>query len=360
MKATLILENGSVFTGTGIGSTEDRVCQLVFNTSMVGYQELLTDPACAGQGIVMSYPLVGNYGVNEEDCQSDQVWASAIVVRHLSDRGSNFRCQGDLNTYLKAHNVVGIQGVDTRALTKILRNQGSMNAMLTCAEHFNITDVMARLKAYRVTGTVAQVTCGEAIAVPAEGAERCHAALLDLGAANSLVSALTRRGCKVTRLPAHTAAEDILKGGYDGVILSGGPGDPAENTAIVEQIKVLFASGLPLFGFGLGHELLALAAGCRTVALPYGHRGGNIPVRDLEKGRIYITSQNHGYTVDPASVDPAVATVSHTNINDGSIEGLVYARPGCFGMQYDPEGNKGPAETEYIFDRVVAILGGDK
>lgn len=360
MKATLILENGSVFTGASIGSTEDRVCQLVFNTSMVGYQELLTDPACAGQGVVMSYPLVGNYGVNEEDCQSDKVWARAIVVRHLSDRGSNFRCQGDLNTYLKANNVVGIQGVDTRALTKILRNQGSMNAMLTCAEHFNIAEVMDKLKEYKVTDMVAQVTCTAPAEAASEGQPRCHAALLDLGAANSLVTALTRRGCKVTRLPANTPAQAILSGGYDGVVLSGGPGDPAENTAIIEQVKKLYEGKLPLFGFGLGHQLLALAAGAETVALPYGHRGGNIPVRDVEKGKIFITSQNHGFTVDPASVDSAVATVSHSNINDGSIEGLVYARPNCFGMQYDPEGNKGPAETEYIFDRVVAIMGGDK
>ena len=360
MKATLILENGSVFTGTGIGSTEDRVCQLVFNTSMVGYQELLTDPACAGQGVVMSYPLVGNYGVNEEDCQSDKVWARAIVVRHLSDRGSNFRCQGDLNTYLKANNVVGIQGVDTRALTKLLRNQGSMNAMITCAEHFNIADVMAQLKAYRVADTVAQVTCAAPVETAAEGEQTCHAAVLDFGATNGLIAALTRRGCKVTRLPAHTTAEAILAGGYDGVVLSGGPGDPAENTAIVAQIKKLYEGKLPLFGFGLGHQLLALAAGAKTAALPYGHRGGNIPVRDVEKGKIFITSQNHGFVVDPASVDSAVAKVSHSNINDGSIEGLVYTRPGCFGMQYDPEGNKGPAETEYIFDRVVAIMGGDR
>ena len=360
MKATLILENGNVFTGTSIGSAEDRVCQLVFNTSMVGYQELLTDPACAGQGIVMSYPLVGNYGVNEEDCESDRVWARAIVVRHLSDRGSNFRCQGDLNTYLKQHNVVGIQGVDTRALTKILRNQGSMNAMITCAEHFNISEVMDKLKACKVTDAVAQVTRGEAADIPAQGEEKCHAAMLDLGAANSLVSCLTRRGCKVTLLPAATTAESVLAGGYDGVVLSGGPGDPAQCAAITAEVKKLFDSKLPLYGFGLGHQLLAMAAGAKTVALPYGHRGGNIPVKDVEKNKIFITSQNHGFAVDADSVDPAVAKVSHKNVNDGSVEGLVYARANCFGMQYSPEGNKGPAETEYVFDRVVAVMGGDK
>lgn len=360
MKATLILENGSVFTGTSIGSTEDRVCQLVFNTSMVGYQELLTDPSYAGQGVVMSYPLIGNYGVNEEDYESERAWVEAVVVRHLSARGSNFRCQGDLNTFLKKYGITGIEGIDTRALTKILRNQGSMNAMLTCAEHFNIAEVMEKLKAYKVTGKVTQVTRKQAEEFAAEGEQKAHVAVLDYGVCNSLISSLTRRGCKVTALPANTAAEDILSGSYDGAVLSNGPGDPAENTAIVVQIKKLYDSDIPLFGFGLGHQLLALAAGAKTGKLPYGHRGANIPVRDLEKGKVYITSQNHGYMVLDGSVDPAIAQPSHTNVNDGSIEGLRYSRANCFSMQYNPEGNKGPAETEYVFDRIVSIVGGDK
>ena len=358
MKATLILENGSIFTGSSIGCTEDRICELVFNTSMVGYQELLTDPAYAGQGVVMSYPLIGNYGVNEEDVSSDRVWVQTLVVRHLSDRGSNFRCQGDLNSYLVANGVAGIQGVDTRALTKILRNEGSMNAMLTCAEHFNITDVMAKLKEYKVTGKVAEVTCAQPRVLEAQGESKAHVAVLDLGVTNAMLGCLTRRGCKVTVLPASTQAQDILSGGYDGVLLSSGPGDPAENDAIIAQVKALYESDLPLFGIGLGHQVLALAAGGKTQKLPYGHRGGNIPVRDLEKGKIYITSQNHGYAVVDGSVSGAQA--SHTNVNDGSIEGLKYARTNCFSMQYDPEGNKGPAETEYVFDRIVSIVGGDR
>lgn len=357
MKATLILENGSVFTGTGIGCTEDKVCQLVFNTSMVGYQELLTDPCYAGQGVVMSYPLIGNYGVNEEDNASRRVWVEALVVRHLSDRGSNFRCQGDLNTYLKNNGVTGIQGVDTRALTRILRNQGSMNAMITCAEHFNIAEVMDKLKSYKVAGKVAQTTCSSTRTVGESGP---HMAVLDFGITCGLVEHLTERGCKVTLLSADTKAEDILSGGYNGVLLSPGPGDPAENTEIIAQVKKLYESELPLFGFGLGHQLLALAVGGRTEKLPYGHRGGNIPVRDLEQGRIYITSQNHGYAVVEGSVDSAIAKPSHINVNDSSVEGLKYSRPNCFTMQYDPEGNKGPAETRYVFDRIVSIVGGDK
>lgn len=358
MKATLILENGSVFTGTSIGSAEDRVFELVFNTSMIGYQELLTDPSNAGQGVVISYPLVGNYGVNSEDWESDKVWAQALVVRHLSPRGSNFRCQGDLGSFLKEHNVVGIEGVDTRALTKILRSQGSMNAMITCAEHFNVAEVMDKLHAYRVTDQVSRVTCAQSRVIPAQTEQKCHVAVLDCGVTNSVLSCLTLRGCKVTCLPAATPARDILSGGYDGVLLSPGPGDPTENADIIAQVKELYESDLPLFGIGLGHQLLALAAGGKTEKLPYGHRGGNIPVRDLEKGKVFITSQSHGYAVVPGSVPGAQP--SHINVNDESVEGLKYERANCFTMQFHPEGNTGPAEVKYIFDRMVEIMGGDR
>ena len=360
MKATLILANGSVFSGTSIGSTADCVCELVFNTSMAGYQEILTDPAYAGQGVVMSYPLIGNYGVNNEDNESNQTWVDALVVRHLSPRGSNFRCEGDLGTFLKENNITGIEGVDTRALTKILRNQGSMPAMLTCAEHFNIAEVLEKLSAYQVTGKVAEVSRKEAEVFKAEGEAKCHVAVVDLGVPNSIIGCLTSRGCKVTVLPADTTAEAILAGGYDGVLLSPGPGDPAENEAVIAEVKKLYESSIPLFGIGLGHQLLALATGAKTEKLPYGHRGGNIPVRDIEKSKVFITSQNHGYAVVDGSVDPAVAEVSHVNVNDGSVEGLKYKRSNCFTMQFNPEGNTGPMEVKYIFDRIVEIMGGAK
>jgi len=360
MKATLILANGSVFSGTSIGSTSDRICELVFNTSMAGYQEILTDPSYAGQGVVMSYPLIGNYGVNSMDNESSRTWVDAIVVRHLSPRGSNFRCEGDLGTYLKENNITGIEGVDTRALTKILRNQGSMPAMLTCAEHFNIAEVLDKLRAYQVTGKVAQVSRKQAEVFEAEGEAKCHVAVLDLGVPNSIVGCLTSRGCKVTVLPADTAAEAVLAGGYDGVLLSPGPGDPAENETVIAEVKKLYDSSVPLFGIGLGHQLLALATGAKTEKLPYGHRGGNIPVRDIEKNKVFITSQNHGYAVVEGSVDPAVAEVSHVNVNDGSVEGLKYKRPNCFTMQFNPEGNTGPVEVKYVFDRIVEIMGGAK
>ena len=223
MKATLILANGSVFSGASIGSTSDRICEMVFNTSMAGYQEILTDPSYAGQGVVMSYPLIGNYGVNSEDNESSRPWVEALVVRHLSPRGSNFRCEDTLDDFLKQHNISGIQGVDTRALTKILRNQGSMNGMLTCAEHFNVAEALEKLKAYKVEHAVSKVTRTQPQVFPAQGEEKCRLAVMDYGVTQGVVDSLTRRGCAVTALPASTPAEEVLAGGYDGVLLSNGP-----------------------------------------------------------------------------------------------------------------------------------------
>ena len=356
MKATLILANGSIFSGTSIGSTSDRICEMVFNTSMTGYQEILTDPSYAGQGVVMSYPLIGNYGVNSEDNESSRPWVEALVVRHLSPRGSNFRCEDTLDNYLKKHDISGIENVDTRALTKILRSQGSMNGMLTCAEHFNVAEIMEKLKNYKVTGTVERVTRKEPEVFPAYGEERHHVAMMDFGVKQNMIECLRRRGCKVTAVPAFTKAEELLGGKYDGVMLSNGPGDPAENVEIIAELKKLYESDIPLFGVCLGHQLLALATGAKTGRLAYGHRGGNHPVRDLEKGRVFITSQNHGYMVLSESVDPAVAEVSHINVNDGTCEGLRYKRPNCFTTQFHPEANAGPKDTEYLFNRFIESM----
>jgi len=358
MKATLILANGSVFSGTSIGGTSERICEMVFNTSMTGYQEILTDPSYAGQGVVMSYPLIGNYGVNQEDSESSRPWVEAFVVRHLSPRGSNFRCQGTLNDYLKEHDITGIQDVDTRALTKILRSQGSMNGLLTCAEHFNVAEVLDRLQKYQVTGTVERVTRKQPEVFSAQGEERFHVAMLDYGVKQNMIDCLCRRGCKVTALPAFTPAEQILSAGYDGVMLSNGPGDPAENIQIIAELKKLYDSTIPLFGVCLGHQLLALATGAKTGRLDYGHRGGNHPVRDVEKNKVFITSQNHGYMVLADSVDPVVAEISHYNVNDKTVEGLRYKRPNCFTTQFHPEANAGPKDTEYLFNRFIDSMGG--
>ena len=325
---------------------------MVFNTSMVGYQEILTDPSYAGQGIVMSYPLIGNYGVNGEDNEADHPWAKAFVVRHLSSRGSNFRCEDTLDAYLKRYDIPGIQGIDTRALTKILRNQGTMNGMITCAEHFDMDEVQEKLKAYRVSGTVETVSCKAPVSYPVENA-KYRIALLDIGEKRNMARCLNRRGCDVTLLPAHTPAEEILRGGYDGVMLSNGPGDPADNVEIIREVKKLYDSDLPIFAVCLGHQLMALATGAKTEPLAYGHRGANHPVRDIAAGRVFITSQNHGYVVKGETVDPAVAEVSHVNVNDGTCEGLRYKNKRIFTVQFHPEANPGPQDTEYLFDRFL-------
>ena len=357
----LVLEDGSEYNGYGFGGREDRVCEIVFNTSMTGYQEILTDPSYAAQGIVMSYPLIGNYGVNSEDNESRRPWADAFIVRHLAPQGSNFRCEGTLDNYLKEHDIVGVEGVDTRALTRILRNQGTMNGMITCAEHFNVNDVMEKLRAYRVEGTVEKVSRPvKEVFAPVDSEQRFRVALMDYGVKQNMIDCLRRRGCEVTVYPAHTGADEVLSGGFDGVMLSNGPGDPADNTEIIAEIRKLYESDLPIFAVCLGHQLLALATGATTHKMVFGHRGGNHPVKDLEAGRCFITSQNHGYVVDEGSVDPAVAEVSHINVNDGTVEGLKYKRPNCFTVQFHPEASPGPEDTEYLFDRFIANMGGDR
>ena len=360
MKATLILANGAVFHGRAMGAVEDRVCEMVFNTSMTGYQEILTDPSYAGQGVVMSYPLIGNYGVNGEDNESFRPWAEAFVVRHLSPMGSNFRCEDSLGSYLRANHIVGVEGVDTRALTKILRSQGTMNGMITCAEHFNVNEVMRKLAEYRVSGTVDRVTRPEKEVFPALVGQKLRVALMDYGVKQNMIECLRKRSCEVTVFPAHAPAREILAGGFDGVMLSNGPGDPADNVEVIKEVRALYESDIPLFAVCLGHQLLALATGAKTHKMVFGHRGGNHPVKDLEAGRCLITSQNHGYVVDAASVDPAVAQVSHINVNDNTVEGLKYQRPNCFTVQFHPEASPGPEDTEYLFDRFIASMGGER
>ena len=358
MKATLILANGSIFEGQSIGSTEDCVCEMVFNTSMVGYQEILTDPSYAGQGIVMSYPLIGNYGVNSEDNESSRPWGEAYVVRHLSRRGSNFRCEGDLDDYLKEHGITGIQGVDTRAITRILRSQGTMNGMITCAEDFCIQDVLKTVEAYRVKGTVERVTRKAVQVYPPLIRQKLRVALMDFGVKENMIRCLQSRGCEVTVFPAHTTAQEILAGRYDGVMLSNGPGDPSDNVAIIQEIRDLYDAGIPIFAVCLGHQLMALATGSSTMKMRFGHRGANHPVKDLDAGRVFITSQNHGYVVCAESVSPEVAAVSHVNVNEGSVEGLRYKNGNVYTVQFHPEASPGPKDTEYLFDRFIRRMDG--
>ena len=353
MNATLILENGAIFEGESIGSTEDVVCEMVFNTSMVGYQEILTDPSYAGQGVVMTYPLIGNYGTNDEDDESVHPWADAMIIRHLAPRGSNFRCTSTLNDYLIRHGITGIQDIDTRALTRILRIQGVMNGVITCREDYDREELIERMHAYRVSGTVERVTCRKVERMPGSGP---RIAMYDFGAKRNMAKRLVECGCDLTIYPAHTPADEVLSAGYDGIMLSNGPGDPADCVDIIPEVRRLYESGLPIFAVCLGHQLMALATGAKSHKMAFGHRGANHPVKDLRRGRCYITSQNHGYVIEKESIDPAVAEISHINVNDGSLEGLRYLQRPVFTVQFHPEASPGPVDTDYLFGEFLSVV----
>jgi len=356
MKAFLILEDGTVFTGTSIGSTRDMISEIVFNTSMAGYLEVLTDPSYAGQAVVMTYPLIGNYGITP-DMESLKAWPDGYIVRELSRMPSNFRCEGTIQDFLKKYDIPGIAGVDTRALTKILREKGTMNGMITTNENYDLDEVISKLKNYKVEGVVSKVTCAEKYVLEGKGKK---VALLDLGAKKNIAKSLNDRGCEVTVYPADTTAEEIIASNPDGIMLSNGPGDPAECTSIIKEIKKLYETDIPIFAICLGHQLMALATGGTTYKLKYGHRGGNHPVKDLQTGRVYISSQNHGYVVDEDKIDPNVAVPAFKNVNDGTNEGLAYVGKNIFTVQFHPEACPGPQDSGYLFDRFLEMMGGEK
>ena len=356
MKAFLILEDGTVFTGTSIGSTRDMISEIVFNTSMTGYLEVLTDPSYAGQAVVMTYPLIGNYGITP-DMESLKAWPDGYIVRELSRMPSNFRCEGTIQDFLKKYDIPGIAGVDTRALTKILREKGTMNGMITTNENYDLDEVISKLKNYKVEGVVSKVTCAEKYVLEGTGKK---VALLDLGAKKNIAKSLNDRGCEVTVYPADTTADEIIASNPDGIMLSNGPGDPAECTSIIKEIKKLYETDIPIFAICLGHQLMALATGGTTYKLKYGHRGGNHPVKDLQTGRVYISSQNHGYVVDEDKIDPNVAVPAFKNVNDGTNEGLAYVGKNIFTVQFHPEACPGPQDSGYLFDRFLEMMGGEK
>ena len=356
MKAFLILEDGTVFTGTSIGSTRDMISEIVFNTSMTGYLEVLTDPSYAGQAVVMTYPLIGNYGITP-DMESLKAWPDGYIVRELSRMPSNFRCEGTIQDFLKKYDIPGIAGVDTRALTKILREKGTMNGMITTNENYDLDEVISKLKNYKVEGVVSKVTREEKYVLEGTGKK---VALLDLGAKKNIAKSLNDRGCEVTVYPADTTADEIIASNPDGIMLSNGPGDPAECTSIIKEIKKLYETDIPIFAICLGHQLMALATGGTTYKLKYGHRGGNHPVKDLQTGRVYISSQNHGYVVDEDKIDPNVAVPAFKNVNDGTNEGLAYVGKNIFTVQFHPEACPGPQDSGYLFDRFLEMMGGEK
>ncbi len=352
--AYLILSDGTVYEGRQIGKAGEAgesVGELVFTTGMVGYLETLTDASYAGQIVVQTFPLIGNYGVIPPDFEGTCA-VKGYVVRELCDSPSNFRSEGALDDFLKERGVCGVCGVDTRQITRQIRENGVMNAIISPTPDVDL----AAVRTYAVRNAVASVSRRETAVYPADGGgkPRFRVALLDYGAKRNIVRSLTARGCEVTVYPFDTPAETLLQSAPDGVMLSNGPGDPAENVACIAELRKLLGK-LPVFGICLGHQLAALAMGGKTVKLPYGHRGANQPVREVGGNRTYITSQNHGYAVLRESL-AGVAEETYVNANDGSCEGLRYPGMRCFTVQFHPEAAAGPRDTSFLFDRFLSMM----
>lgn len=346
----LVLENGQVLEGEAFGADTECVGELVFTTGMCGYPETLTDPSYFGQIVTQTFPLIGNYGIIPADFEG-ACHVRGYVVREWCREPSNFRSEGTIDAFLTEHGIPGICGIDTRELTRIIRESGVMNAAI-CDEP--LADLSA-IRSYTVRQALEHVSCAQASVFAPVGEQKFRVALMDFGAKRNIVRELCRRGCEVTVFPCSASAQDILAGDFDGVMLSNGPGDPAENTFQIAQIARLFGK-LPMFGICLGHQLMALSQGGRTVKLKYGHRGVNQPVRDLAGVRTYITSQNHGYAVVSDSVPSG--KIRFVNANDGTCEGIDYDGSAAFSVQFHPEACAGPQDTSFLFDRFCKLMGG--
>lgn len=363
MKAYLILEDGTVFTGKSIGSTKEVISEIVFNTSMTGYLEVLTDPSYAGQAVVMTYPLIGNYGICRQDMEAKGSHTDGFIVRELSRLGSNFRNEQSIQDFLVEQDIPGIEGIDTRALTKILREKGTMNGMITTEYPVDFDAVLFKIKEYSVTGVVNEVTTKTQVlykpgdlGTDASVAVTKKVAILDVGTKFNIARCLLKRGCEVTIFSAQTKAEEILATNPDGIMLTNGPGDPKECVEVIAELKKLYQSDVPIFAICLGHQLMALANGCDTEKMKYGHRGANHPVKDLETGKVYISSQNHGYVVKDDSIPDDIAEVAFVNVNDNTVEGLKYKNKNIFTVQFHPEACAGPKDSEVLFDRFIKMM----
>lgn len=377
-KAFLVLADGTVFEGTSIGAEGSTIGETVFTTGMTGYLETLTDPSYFGQIVTQTFPLIGNYGVIPEDFESRKCFVKGYIVRELCSLPSNFRCQSDLDSYLKSQNIVGIAEIDTRALTKKLRESGVMNGMIISGIEKPVIEnsLLEKIKAYRVDQSVETVSTSTQLSekqnVVKDYPEINHhifhsdkqikIVLWDFGAKYNIPRELEKRNAEVITVPYSYTADDILKLDPDGIMLSNGPGDPADNTGVIAEIAKLVqynidaqASGkkmVPIFGICLGHQLLALARGCKTSKLKYGHRGGNHPVKEVETGRVFITSQNHGYAVQCDNL-PSFAKLAFYNSNDKTCEGITYTDIPAFSVQFHPEACGGPHDTNFLFDKFI-------
>ncbi len=367
MKALIGLEDGTILNGRSFTGAGEAVGEIVFNTSMSGYQEVLTDPSYTGQLVTMTYPLIGNYGVNEEDMESAIMHPRSFLVREYQDFPSNYRSEAPLAEYLQKYGILGIEGVDTRMLTRIIRTGGAMKAIIS-TEDLDPASLVKRAREWPgLIGRdmVARVTCqtpygwqdNQPIAgtdFPGGDSQPYKVVAYDFGIKYNQIRLLTSRGCSVLTVPATTPAADVLAMNPDGVFLSNGPGDPAGVEGVIENIRLLLGKK-PIFGICLGHQMLGLAYGGSTYKLKFGHRGGNQPVKDLTTGKVEITSQNHGFCVDPDSL-PSEVEVTHVNLNDGSLEGMRHSGYPVFSVQYHPEHAPGPHDAEYLFDRFIEMM----
>jgi carbamoyl-phosphate synthase small subunit len=356
-KAILVLEDGKTFLGTSFGADGEAFGEMVFNTSMSGYQEILTDPSYAGQIVCMTYPLIGNYGVNNEDVESRRPWVEGFVVKEASRIASNFRSTLSLQDYLKQNGIVGIEGIDTRSLVRHIRDKGAMRAGLSTVD-LDASSLLAKVLAtppMQDRELASSVTVGDRYEYPAAGDERFHIVAYDFGVKTNSLREFAKYGCRVTVVPAATTADEVLALEPDGIFLSNGPGDPASMTAVVDEIKKLTASEKPMFGICLGHQLIGEAFGGSTFKMKFGHRGGNQPIKDLTTGKVEITAHNHGFAVNPDSL-PADVEVTHINLNDNTVAGLRHKTLPVFSVQYHPESAPGPHDSEYLFRRFIDLM----
>lgn len=354
----IILEDGEEYLGFGFGANADRVLEIVFNTSMVGYQEILSDPSYTDQAVVMTYPLIGNYGMAADDYETATPTIGALVVREYNDEPSNFRAEKTLGEVMREYGIPGIAGVDTRKLNRSIRDHGSRKAIL-CSANVPLDEGLRILRETALPkNAVSRVSCRAPYEV-GEAGSRFHVVAVDCGMKLNIVRSLVRLGCRVTVVPWNTTAGAILSLSPDGVFLSNGPGDPTDVPETVETVKGLIGR-VPLFGICLGHQILSLAYGAKTYKLKFGHRGGNHPVRDLETGKIEISSQNHSYAVDEKSLSGTGLAVTHRNLLDGTVEGVACKKDGAFSVQYHPESAPGPRDSGHLFDRFIALMESKK
>lgn len=355
-KAYLMLANGQVFEGKSLGAKGTVIGEVVFTTGLTGYQETLTDPSYYGQIVTQTFPLIGNYGVNHEDNESARSYITGYIVRESCDMPSNFRCEGNIRDFLMENNIVGISGIDTRKLTRIIRETGVMNGVITTENVYVQKDsLLEKVKAFEIKDAVKTVTNNEVLTYSGEN-PKYKVVLFDFGYKRNIRQELVKRGCEVIVVPAETTTEQVKKINPDGIMFSNGPGNPAENVEIIENIKEIQKLGIPIFGICLGHQLMALANGGKTEKLKYGHRGANQPVIDLESGLTYVTSQNHGYAVIGESIPAEIGHVSHINANDKTCEGIRYTAVNAFTVQFHPEAHGGPLDTSYLFDEFVSAM----